>query len=148
VCTISGTETLVLFFIHSGIPPGDAFTYDFTVTEQTGTYWVHGHYSVSCIFALSGGAHSENIFRDNTWMDFVHRSLFTTSQRSINTTMNIPSSLATGMHHPIAALLCLNSIKVPRPTFCTSRLVYESRQSKWRGTYSPFVVLCTARLFR
>ncbi|KAG8777671.1 ferroxidase fet3 [Serendipita sp. 407] len=26
-----------------GIPPGDTFTYDIPITEQHGTYWVHGH---------------------------------------------------------------------------------------------------------
>lgn len=27
----------------SGIPPGDTFDYEFTVGEQTGTYWIHSH---------------------------------------------------------------------------------------------------------
>jgi iron transport multicopper oxidase len=27
----------------SGIPPGDTFDYNFTVGEQTGTYWIHSH---------------------------------------------------------------------------------------------------------
>ena len=51
-CTIRKTEIIILFLIRSGIPSGDAFTYEFTVTEQTGTYWVHAHASVSCIIVL------------------------------------------------------------------------------------------------
>lgn len=31
----------------SGIPPGDTFLYEFPMSEQWGTYWVHAHASVS-----------------------------------------------------------------------------------------------------
>lgn len=27
----------------SGIPPGQSFEYNFSVGEQTGTYWIHSH---------------------------------------------------------------------------------------------------------
>lgn len=63
-CAIRETQTVILFLIRSGIPPGDAFTYEFTVTEQTGTYWVHAHASVSASLRM-GGVHSENLPRDN-----------------------------------------------------------------------------------
>ena len=44
---VGGATSTEVIMIPSGIPPGDTFTYSFTVTEQTGTYWVHAHARVS-----------------------------------------------------------------------------------------------------